>query len=331
LRDKKAIEEITNFMPPNISFIINSITKNIIYKAEEIRLRLRKPLMICGDGWDYFINEWGEKVNDAECSYYVTKTDINKAAEIIQGFSAYSFNEELRNGYITIPGGHRIGITGRTILESDNIRTIKDISFINYRIARAIVGAADKVIKYIIDTESNIFNTIVISPPQCGKTTLIRDMVRQLSNGVKGQKLKGKKIGLIDERSEIAACFMGEPRNDVGYRTDVLDACPKAKGIIIMIRSMSPEIIVTDEIGRVEDADALLTAVNAGVKVIATIHGKDIEDLYKKNELKSIHNNIFERIIVLSRSQGVGTVEGIYDNEKNVLFKNNYEVNGKCQ
>lgn len=330
MKNIRAIEEITNFMPPNISFIINRITKDIIYKAEEIRLRLGRPLMICGDGWDYCINECGQPVTDVDYSYFITKNDINSASEIIQNFSAYSFNEELRNGYITIPGGHRIGITGKTVLENENIKTIKDISFINYRIARSIFGAADKVIKYIIDEDLNIFNTIIISPPQCGKTTLIRDMVRQLSDGIQELRFKGKKIGLIDERSEIAACFMGKPRNDVGYRTDVLDACPKAKGIIIMIRSMSPEIIATDEIGKVEDADALLEAVNAGVKVISTIHGKNIDDLYKKAELKRVHNNIFERIIVLNRSQGVGTVEGIYDNNRNVLFKNNYEVKEKC-
>lgn len=327
---KKTLDEIMDFMPPNIRYIINSISKDIVYKIEEVRLRLGKPLMICGDGWDYYVDAYGNINNKLNFSYFVTKNDINRASELIQGFSVYSFGEELRNGYITIPGGHRIGIAGRVVLEDGNIRAIKDISFINYRIARAVIGAADKAIKYIIKDSSIMLNTIIISPPQCGKTTLLRDIVRQLSNGIENLRISGKKIGLIDERSEIAACFMGEPKNDVGSRTDVLDACPKAKGIIIMIRSMSPEIIATDEIGKLEDADALLEAVNAGVKVIATMHGKGIEDLYRKIELKKIHNNLFERVIVLGRSQGVGTIEAIYDDEKNEIFSNSCEVKDIC-
>lgn len=321
--NKKAfLDEILDFMPPNIGGIIKSIPESLLCNIEEVRLRLGKPLMVCGDSWDYYVDFHGQLVENPGFSYIITKTDIKRATEIIQSFSVYSINEELKNGYITIPGGHRIGVAGKVVLKDDDIRTIRDISFINYRVARMIRGAADKVMKYLLDDYGCMYNTIIISPPQCGKTTLLRDIVRQLSNGIGALKIKGKKIGLVDERSELAACFMGEPKNDVGVRTDVLDACPKAKGIIMLIRSMSPEIIATDEIGRPEDADALLDASNAGVKIIATMHGRDIDDLYKKIDLKKIHHNLFERIIILSRSHGVGTVEGIYDSNKNELFLN---------
>ncbi len=315
-------DELFNFMPPSVKGIMSSVSKDILSSVEEVRMRLGKPLMICGDGYDSYVDLNGMLVKSISSAYIVTKNDINKATEVIQGFSVYSYREELKNGYITIPGGHRIGIAGRTIMEDGNIRTIRDISFINYRVARAVLEVASKVIRYIIDDTGLMYNTLIVSPPQCGKTTLLRDIVRQLSNGIDKEGIKGRKIGLVDERSEIAACFMGEPKNDVGPRTDVLDACPKAKGIIIMIRSMSPEVIATDEIGRPEDADALLDAVNAGVRVIATMHGKGIEDLYKKIELKKIHKNLFERIIILGRSQGVGTVEGIYDDKRNELLLN---------
>ncbi|NLN48432.1 MAG: stage III sporulation protein AA [Clostridiales bacterium] len=320
-------DEILDFMPPNIGGIIKSVQENLLNKMEEIRLRLGKPLMVCGDSWDYYVDHYGQFVEDPNFAYIITKTDIKRATEIIQSFSVYSVNEELKNGYITIPGGHRIGVSGKVVFKDDDIRTIKDISFINYRVARTIPGAADKVMKYLLDESGCMYNTIIISPPQCGKTTLLRDIVRQLSNGIVALKIRGKKVGLVDERSELAACFMGEPKNDVGVRTDVLDACPKAKGIIIMIRSMSPEIIATDEIGRPEDADALLDAANAGVKIIATMHGRDVEDLYKKIELRKIHHNLFERVIILGRSQGVGTVEGIYDDKKNELFLNGVDGN----
>lgn len=319
---EKPLDEIIEFMPPNIRDMINLIPKDIALKTEEVRLRLGKPIMICGDGWDLNMDISGNITKELKCSYYITRSDINKASEIIQCYSVYSFGEELKNGYITIPGGHRVGIAGRTVIENGNIKTIKDIAFINYRVAREITGAADKVLSYIVGKSSVMFNTLIVSPPQCGKTTLLRDVIRQLSNGVDKLKIKGRKIGLVDERSEIAACFMGEAKNDVGIRTDILDACPKAKGIIMMIRSMSPEIIATDEIGRLEDTEALLEAVNAGVKIIATMHGNSIEDLYRKIELKRIHYNFFERIIILGRSKGVGTIEKIYDAEGKELYSN---------
>ena len=129
------------------------------------------------------------------------------------------------------------------------------------------------------------------------------------------------KVSLIDERSEVAACSLGIPRNEVGMRTDVLDGCPKAEGIIMMIRSMSPEIIATDEIGRLEDANAITDAVNAGVKVITTIHGSSIEDFLNKQSLNRIHKEIFERYVVLRRKNGAGTLETVLDGKFNILFE----------
>lgn len=314
MQSKKTLDEVLNFLPPKIQWLMKRCTEEHMNHAEEIRLRLNKPLIVSGSGWDFFIDAYGAFTKEKEKAYVTSMEDIKKASEIIQGFSVYSFGEELKNGYITIPGGHRVGISGRTVIDNGNVKTIKDISFINYRIAKEIFGAGDKAMPYIAFS-SGIYNTLIISPPQCGKTTLLRDIIRQLSNG-------SFKIGLVDERSEIAACFMGEPRNDVGIRTDVLDACPKSQGIIMMIRSMSPDIIATDEIGRIEDADALMEGANAGVKIIATMHGNDIDDLHRKIELKKIHGNFFERIIVLGRSKGVGTIEKIYDREGRILYLN---------
>lgn len=314
MQSKKTLDEVLNFLPPKIQWLMKRCTEERMNHAEEIRLRLNKPLIVSGNGWDYFVDVHGAFTKEAPKAYITSMEDIKKASEIIQGFSVYSLGEELKNGYITIPGGHRVGISGRTVIDNGNVKTIKDISFINYRIAKQILGAGDKAVLYIVSNKG-IYNTLIISPPQCGKTTLLRDIIRQLSN-------RCFKVGLVDERSEIAACFMGEPRNDVGIRTDVLDACPKSQGIIMMIRSMSPDIIATDEIGKKEDADALMEGSNAGVKIIATMHGNDIDDLNKKIELEKIHGNFFERIIVLGRSKGVGTIEKIYDREGRILFLN---------
>lgn len=315
MENASKLSEVLPYLPQHIQSMIKKLPDEIRNEIEEIRLRQNKPLMVSCSRSDYFISFEGFPVKDACFAYTVTEADLKSAVQLVCNFSMYSVEEELRNGYVTVNGGHRVGIAGKTVLENGKIKTIRDIAFLNYRIARQVIGAADTVIDYVIRSPDLIFNTLILSPPQCGKTTILRDLIRQLSNGVKKHGFHGSKIGLVDERSEVAAASFGKPKNDVGLRTDVLDGCPKAEGIIMMIRSMSPEIIATDEIGRIEDADAIVDAVNAGVKVITTIHGSDLNDFLKKQDLKRLHKHVFERYIILSRRKGAGTVEIIMDGE----------------
>ncbi|NLN41645.1 MAG: stage III sporulation protein AA, partial [Clostridiales bacterium] len=163
-----------------------------------------------------------------------------------------------------------------------------------------------------IINDGQVLHTLILSPPQMGKTTLLRDLSRQLSNGFSG--FRGVKVGIVDERSEIAGCFQGIPQNDVGVRTDILDGCPKALGIIMMIRSLSPNVIITDEIGRPEDAMAIEDALNAGIKIITTAHSSGLEDARKRPILKSLlDKKVFQRVLVLGNSLGTGTLEKVYD------------------
>lgn len=307
------ISEVARYMPKELKQMLEGLSPQVSEGIEEVRLRQGKPIMLYGDGREYLLGRNGQVVFDIKNAYICTYEDIKSSVSLITNYSLYSYEDDIRNGFVTIDGGHRVGICGKAVLENGRVRTFKDISFINYRIARQIIGAADKVLRNMVQTDSSICNTLIISPPQCGKTTILRDIVRQLSNGIPAMGFKGKKIGLIDERNEIAACSMGVPKNDVGIRTDVLDSCPKAEGILIMIRSMSPEIIATDEIGRNEDGAAILDAINAGVKIITTIHGSDIEDFLRKPSLEKLHGGLFERYIVMSRRRGVGTIEAILD------------------
>ncbi|MDF2591823.1 MAG: spoIIIAA, partial [Clostridia bacterium] len=302
-----------------IKTMIEHMSPLLLESMEEVRLRQNKPIILYGGGREYIINKSGQLVFDLRNAYVCSLEDIKNAVSLITNFSLYSFEDDIRNGFVTIDGGHRVGICGKAVLENGKIRTFRDISFINYRVARQVVGAADKVLNYILKEDNGVNNTLIISPPQCGKTTILRDIVRQISGGIPSMGFKGRKVGLIDERNEIAACSLGLPKNDIGIRTDVLDGCPKAEGIQIMIRSMSPDIIATDEIGRSDDAGAILDAINAGVKIITTIHGSNIEDFLRKPALEKLHKNLFERYIIMSRRQGVGTIEAVLDTNYKVM------------
>lgn len=318
------VNDVMKYMPKAIKELLEKVEPRLLDDIEEIRLRQGKPLMLYGGKKEYLLNQRGQVVFDYSNAYHVAAEDMKSAINLITNYSLYSFEDDIRNGFVTIDGGHRVGICGKAVLENGRVRTFRDISFINYRIARQVYGAADKVLKYILSSDSSICNTLIISPPQCGKTTILRDLIRQLSNGIAVMGFHGKKVGVVDERSELAACSVGLPRNDVGIRTDVLDGCPKAEGILLMIRSMSPDIIATDEIGRPEDAAAVLDAMNAGVKIITTIHGSDIEDFLRKPALDKLHKGLFERYIVLSRRHGVGTIETVLDGSYRAL-KTHYE------
>ncbi|MGB9809072.1 MAG: stage III sporulation protein AA, partial [Caldanaerobacter sp.] len=238
--------------------------------------------------------------------------------------SLYAFEEEIKSGYITLKGGYRVGLAGECIVEDKGIKIIKNVSGFNYRVSKEVKGVAEEIIKYLVDSSEEVYNLLIISPPQCGKTTLLRDVARTLSNGFMG--VSGKKVCIIDERSEIAGCYNGIPQLDVGIRTDVLDRCPKAHGMIMAIRSMSPQVVVTDEIGREEDIEALRHVLNAGVKIITTVHAKNIEDLKKRPYLKDlVEGKYFERYIILSKRFGAGTIEEILDEEMKPIFKGPYK------
>lgn len=307
-------EEILTGISPKIKEIIINLPDLYMKQLEEIRVRLEKPLMIHSNKLDYMITDRGTVTDRMEKAYKVSREDCEKTIQLLSNYSLYAIEEELKSGYITLRGGHRVGIVGRGIIESGRIKALKNISGFNIRIARQVLGAADNLIKYIVRRENDIYNTMIISPPQCGKTTILRDLIRQLSNGIDSKGIRGLKIGLVDERSEIAGAYHGIPQNDVGYRTDVLDACPKSQGLIMLIRSMSPQVLATDEIGSRSDTEAIYEAINAGIRMVTTIHGDGIEDVLNRPFINDVvKNSVFERLIILSSRFGPGTIEEVID------------------
>lgn len=288
-------EHIFSKLPDAMQRSIKKLPSYVTDNFEEIRIKA---------GFDTLIISGGKEISlkDEDEIYPDTLEDIlNRLLD----YSYYAYEDELSKGYITIQGGHRVGICGRVTLKDGKVHIIKDISSLNIRRSRQIIGASEKVMPAVIDEETGkICSTLIISPPKCGKTTILRDIARNLS-------MKGFRVGICDERSEIAGCFEGKSSYDLGKRTDILDGCPKAEGMLMLIRAMSPDVVITDEIGKSEDAEAVKSALCAGVKTITSIHGSSYEEVERSAVGKLVREHIFETLIFLSANPKTGTVEKI--------------------
>ncbi|MDR0267053.1 stage III sporulation protein AA [Paenibacillus sp.] len=295
--------------PDRIKSILLALPRDFIGRLEEVRIREGRPLEVNESGGHRFVTEQGILTMEEDKAYRPSRDDSRRFLDLISNHSLYTLEEELRKGFITVPGGHRIGLAGRTVLSGGKVEHIRDISGFNIRIAREVQGAANEILPYLYDDkERRMRHTLILSPPQHGKTTLLRDLARQIStskSGIMPVNVAGMKVGIIDERSEIAGSLRGVPTFDVGPRTDVMDACPKAEGMMMMIRSMSPDVLIVDEIGREEDAEAVTEALYAGITVIASAHGSGPEELQNRPAMRRlIDHRMFEMYVLLHRSHG---------------------------
>ena len=287
---------------------------------EEIRVRVGQPIEFSYSSENrYFIRQVGETgfcserdyIKYEKSLYRATESDLREMINYICSYSLYAFKEEIRQGYITIEGGHRIGVAGQTVLLNGKIDSISPITFLNIRIAHEKCGCSKKVLPLIRQKDS-IYNTLILSVPGAGKTTLLRDSIRALSSGeAYGVRLK---VCVVDERSEIAASYHGVPQNDVGPRTDVLDGCKKAEGMQLFIRAMSPQIIAVDELGSDADFYAVEQALSCGSKVLGTIHAGNMKELSEKPYLKRwLKRRLFQRFIFLEKEDDGRRRMQVYD------------------
>ncbi|MFC4103839.1 stage III sporulation protein AA [Paenibacillus xanthanilyticus] len=277
------LTRVVHLLPAELAAVLERMPDQVKDKLEEIRIRESRALEIGFAGGFRYIAPDGTPMSQPHGAFRPSGDLCRKLLERVTNHSLYAMEEELRRGYITVAGGHRIGIAGRTVLDGGHVRGIRDVGAFNIRIAREVIGASAKLLPKLLDfNRRSVIPALIVAPPQQGKTTLVRDIARAVSAGQWGHAAaagwEGRKVGIVDERSEIAACVRGVPTFDIGPRTDVMDACPKAEGMMMMLRSMSPDVLIVDEIGRPEDAEAILDASHAGIAVIATAHAKDLEE-----------------------------------------------------
>lgn len=278
---------------------------------QEIRFRVNQHIRIRKKNKEQIIGKLDHEY------YIVTAEDIRNIINYLCQYSLYAYETQISQGYFTIQGGHRVGVTGQVILSQGEIRNIKYITSINIRIAHEIKGAANKVLPYLYE-DGELYNTLILSGPGCGKTTLLRDLVRQISDGnIYG---KGKTVGVVDERSEIGGAYQGIPQNDVGCRTDLLDACPKIYGMMMLVRAMTPYVIAVDEIGSKEDMQALQEALQCGCRLLVTAHGTTFQEIQGKEWFESVmKKKLFQRYIRLEGKDRIGKVSHIYNENGEIL------------
>ena len=305
----------------NLLNYLNIRVKNVISQESgilngiiEIRLRINCPVLVKTLRKEMFLNE----------NIKIAKKDIDDILGNLTKNSIHAFENEINKGYITIEGGHRVGISGDCIYDKEGLKGFKNITSLNIRIAKEFPGCSEKTLKHLISPDKNIYNTLIIGPPLSGKTTLIRDVARNLSDGFKAPYFEGCDVTLIDERGEISAVYNGIPQMNTGRRTDVLSYCKKSDGFFMSIRALSPKVIISDELGSVEDFEIVQYALKSGVKIVATAHGFSLDDVKRNLYLRNIlENNFFERAFILDKRPL--KVNEVFDFQKNRVICNDMD------
>ncbi len=279
-------KQVLGLLPDRLKQSIPVLTREELACVEEVRLRAGQKVMLTMQGTVRPLT--GSEVEQQELDQLLQKAS---------NWSIHTVLHQLREGYMTVEGGHRLGVAGTAVMEHGQVRTIRDISSINMRVARQIKGCASDVALQI-RTGNRVKNTLILAPPGAGKTTLLRDMIRIFSQ-------QGVRVAVADERGELAAAWQGRAQMDLGGCTDVLTGCPKAQAVHMLLRGMNPQVVAVDEITAPEDVRAMEQAMGCGVAVLATAHAEDLEDMRRRAVYRGLLTaGVFERFVILTRVGG---------------------------
>ena len=293
---QQAYEQAVQALPLSLRREALALSAEDRGRAEELRLRCGRPMTA--------VFPEGERALGREP---VTGRDLEQLLELASRASVHTVLDQLRRGYLTIEGGHRVGLCGTVFFRNGEIANLRQLSSAAIRVARQKIGAAEPLWERLARPDGGLESTLILAPPGAGKTTLLRDLIRMASDGVRGNPQRG---GVADERGEVAAMWHGRPQLDVGAHTAVLEGCPKAEGLMLLLRAMNPEILAVDEITAPEDVRALETAAGCGAALLATAHGRDREDLSRRPLYQALMAaRIFRRLIRISMDRGMRRYE----------------------
>ena len=301
---------LLEILPESLKTAFSSLPIERVY---ELRLRAGAPAIATVAGRSFFLGVTGI-VNNLASAITITRTDLDNIIHKASNYSIYAVNEQLKQGFITVRGGVRIGICGELVTERGNVSTIKNISSVNIRVPHEVKGCSYPVLPYIF-TKGQPQKTLIISPPGAGKTTFLRDLAWQVSD-----KYHLLNTLVLDERGEIAANYLGENQLNVGHTTDVLTGCNKSYGFENGIRSMRPDIIITDEIATREDIEMVKLAARSGVIIFASVHAGGLDEIRLKPHFRElIDTQVFDRYVTLVVRETAGVVAGVYDRNLKLL------------
>lgn len=285
MEELDTIQKAVSVLPPRLRRQILELPVVSLCHMEEVRIHVGRPMSILAGGEELDL-----------IGPPVTGLELEQLLELASGASLHTVLTQLRQGFITIEGGHRLGLCGRVVMRDGELVNLRPLSSAVLRIARQVQGAADPVIGQLC-SDGVLVNTLILAPPGAGKTTLLRDVIRRVSDGC---GCRPQRVALADERGEVAALWNGIPQLDVGRRTDVLEGCPKAQGLMMMLRAMGPQVLAVDEITAQEDVEAMMTAVGCGVTLLATAHGQDKQDLERRSLYRPLlEEHIFKRLVYI--------------------------------